>query len=448
MEKQITIFSQRNELWNGTLREFRQVLSRTLTPRIWTITVIGNQIHTSWGQLGGAIQKAVEYMEGVNIGKKNEMTPEAYALDRAKEMCRKKHWDGYREFQNENFLDPIINSFSFENLPLNLCFYKPDNSMGPGMVKKTEMGKTLFTRKRNGLAFIIARGFEGCRLYSRKMLQSHDNEENTGLTWNDRFPHLIDQANLCLPNNSIILGELVMNRDGLDDFKHVQSLTKSLTQKSIQDQLEKGFPSFYVWDVAFFNGEDLVSNVPTRHRYELIQSFCVGHLLPIEIVSNFQTLEDANNFSLKNGWEGFVVVDPEGIYGDKAYNFRGRPDRPGKFCAKLKPELEDDFIVYWNPQEGLGEVSTKGRYKKGIKSVALYQLNKNGELVYISNCSSGLTDQMKIDLANPTLFPQVWKVLYTGRRYISLGDSTNALDFPRFSAVRGKPINECVNHRL
>ena len=148
-----------------------------------------------------------------------------------------------------------------------------------------------------------------------------------------------------------------------------------------------------------------------------------------------------------------MVVDPNGVYGDKAFNFKGKPDRPGAFCAKLKPEWESDFVVMWDPSKGLGEASTKGRYavggQPGIKSVALLQHDKNGVLRFISNCSSGMTEEMKRTLATPGAWPRVWEVAYSGRRYISDGDETNALDFPRFIRDRDdKSIDECVDDKL
>jgi hypothetical protein len=83
-----------------------------------------------------------------------------------------------------------------------------------------------------------------------------------------------------------------------------------------------------------------------------------------------------------------------------------------------------------------------------MKSACLYQYNSQGELVYIANVASGLTEEMKTN-AHPNMFPQVWKVIYTDRRYISDGDDTNALDFPRFDSLRtDKSPNECMNPRL
>lgn len=455
------MFAERNEIWGGSQRWFLQQHSRTSAPRCWGIRVEGNRIFTTWGQLNGALQEAVEQKQGVNVGKANEMTPEHYALDRAREMCRKKNWEGYRETDSSfTFLDPPpVAAVNFSSLDLSLCFYKPDNSMGAGITKKAEAGKVWYARKRNGLMYLLARGDDGpAMLYSRRMLRAHDDEPN--IPWDVRFPHIVEVATSVMPTNSILLGELVMDRQGEDDFKHVQSVTKSLTQQSLADQAEKGRPAFYCWDVAFWNGQDLVSKAPVRERYELIHELDGGHIIqPVEYYDSrrFPTPQHAVDEAKARQWEGWVVVDPDGVYGDRAYNFKGKPDRPGSFCAKLKPEFEDDFIAVWDPDRErhgafpgpTGERSTKERNGLGIKSVALYQYDSKGVLTYISNVSSGLTDEMKSSLARSDAWPQVWRVIYNERTYQAAGDETNALTFARFDARRDdKSPNECVNPEL
>jgi hypothetical protein len=459
----VTDFQTRNEQWSGHPRDFRQFHSRTGTPRTWFITVDGDTVVTSWGLLEGQLQTAYETFQGVNIGKKNEKSPAQYALERAREYCRKKHWEGYREFDAAGqALDPLVETnIDFDNLPLSLCFYKPLNTAGAGLLKRAEKGEIWYSRKCNGLAFILARGESSAKLYSRKMLRQHDDESGTPYTWDDRFPHIIEAANRIMPPNSILLGELVaFDKHGVENVKHTKSITKSLTAQSLKDQQEKGLPTFYIWDVAFWDGVDLVTTAPVRARYEIIHSIefrytCVGPglncLMPVEYFTSehFPTPDAALTHAKKLKWEGFVLVDPDGIYGDKAYNFRGKPDRPGHACAKLKPDYESDFVVYWDPERGIGERSTKGRYAQGIKSVALYQYNTRGELVYICNCASGMTEAMKRDWADPKFYPQVWEVIYTDRRYQSRGDDTNALDFPRFSQVRtDKSPDECIDEDL
>ncbi len=430
------------------------------------------------------MQNASETLKGVNIGKKNEKSPEQYALERAREMARKKNWEGYKEVRAPTlhetvtgrvsaqtgmmyWPDAIQTDIDFDNLPLNLSFYKPDNTMSVGMTKKANNKEVWYTRKRNGLAFVLARGKEHPRLYSRRMLRQHDDEVGGALTWNDRFPYLIEAAKSFMPENSIILGELLVNRPradgnlGDDDFKAIQSYTKSLTLQSIQDQEANGFASFYIWDIAFWNGRDLVREAPVKERFGMIHELefpvtMVGGkpystFLPIEIFSSEYCAgpDAATALAIARDWEGFVVVDPEGVYGDKAYNFKGKPDRPGTVCAKLKPTFEDDFIAYWDPEKGWGERSTKNRNNQGIKSVALFQYNKEGQMVEISNVSSGLTDEQKTNWADTKRWPQVWKVEYKDRRYTADGEDTNALDFAAFVEERSdKKPEECINPKL
>lgn len=459
-------FSQRNEKWGGKTRYFRQTQTRSSSPRFWNCWVDGPSIYGEWGQIGGAIQKVSELATGVNKGKKNEVSPEDYALYLGRERCRKKHWEGYREYDGPQDstkakpLDKETASLSFSNPPKNLAFWKPDNSPGAGIEKKAENQVLWYARKMNGLMFCAWCDEEGVvRLTSRRMLTQHDLETETEYTWNHRFPHIVNALQGIMPPKSCVLGELVafdkMNKDSLS---LIGTYTKSLTPKAMEEQARDGWAQFYIWDVAFWDGQDLVRESPVRFRYDLIhQTFTgVASIIPVQFIHQgagaewYGGLDFMRELAKKLGWEGFVAVDPEGIFGDRAYNFKGKPDRPGKFAAKVKPEYEDDFIVFWNPEKGFGEYSTKGRYGgQGVKSVTLYQLNTKGEPVYVANCSSGMTEEMKTNM-KPTEGPVgVWKVIYTDRRYISDGDDTNAIDFPRFDSVRtDKKPEECVNERL
>lgn len=448
----------RNAAWKGKLREFHQVNSRAGT-RFWSVKVSGPIITTMWGKLGGASQTVSETVQGVNIGKKNEKSPSQYALERASEIVRKKSLEGYREVLWESgraiFLDPVQETkIDFDNLPASLSFYKPDNTMGAKITKLAEAGKVWYTRKRNGMMTVLCKGSKELNIYSRRMLRQHDDEQGGPYTWDDRFEHIIKLVEPHLPPNTILLGELVVEESGAERFDLAQSYIKSLTPKALEEIGTRGpYPFFYCWDVAFWNGNDLVSTAPMEKRIETIRWLDSR----IATDSVFRALEvyrcadpaEAIEIAKTSGWEGFVVIDPTAIYGDKAYNFKGKPDRPGTACAKLKPEFEDDFIAMWDPEKGFGERSTKGSRAGGIKSVGLYQYNPKGELVFVANVSSGLTKEFLLEQASPALYPQVWEVAYSGRRFISQGDDTNALDFPRFVRTRqDKTPNECVNPDL
>lgn len=464
-------FQERNAAWTGAPREFIQLVSRSSSPRIWSVWVNGDTLFYKWGQLGGAMQEANERAPVVNAGKKNEVSAPANALALGLRKMELKYREGYREATisahihgeaQYTTLDPIEKpAIDFTKpLPQSLSFYKPLNSAGAGLLKKAEKGEALYTRKMNGMMHVLVSDHQGAiQLYSRRMLRQHDDEAGTSLTWNDRFRDIVQGASRLMPANSILLGELVVyDHHGVEDFKAVQSITKSLTAESLQKQYELlstgKVISFIIWDIAFWMGEDFVSKQTARTRIDLIHEFDYSgvSLRPVPVFDKdmFKNADEAVAYAKKNNWEGFVLVDPEGVYGDKAFNFKGKPDRPGSACAKLKPSFEDDFIAMWDPANGHGEVSTKGRYGgQGIKCVALYQYNSKGELIYISNLNSGMTEEMKIKMADPKLWPRVWKVEYKERTYISEGDDTNALTFAAYIEERtDKKPTECINPEL
>jgi ATP-dependent DNA ligase len=459
-------FQERNAAWQGALRQFIQLASRSSSPRVWTVWTKGDTLSYQWGQLGGAMQEANEKAPVVNAGKKNEVGAAANALALGLRKMELKYREGYREVApgTDTLLDAIeVPAIDFSKpLPQSLSFYKPLNSAGTGLLKKAEKGEAWYTRKMNGMMHVIVSDHQGSiQIYSRRMLRQHDDESGTNITWNERFPLVVNAASIVMPRNSILLGEMVvMDTQGNEDFKSIQSITKSLTPESLSRQAElkaQGkFTFFFIWDIAFWNSEDFVSKQPVRSRLDLIHeidySISGGVLKPVPVFneSNFRDADDAVAYAKKKGWEGFVLVDPDGLYGDKAFNFKGKPDRPGSYCAKLKPSFEDDFVAIWDPTRGHGEHSTKGRYGgKGIKCVALYQYNPKGELIYISNLNSGMTEKMKIEMADSRLWPRVWRVEYKERTYMSEGDDTNALTFAAYIEERtDKKPEECINPEL
>ena len=459
---------ERNASWKGQVRQFVQTNSRSSAPRIWTVWVEDSVLQYVWGQINGAQQSASETAPVVNAGKKNEVSAPANALALALRKIELKSREGYREVAISKgvirYLDelpPSVIDFS-RPLPQNLAFYKPLNAAGTSLMKKLEKGLAWYIRKYNGLMYVIVADDKGnIQMYSRRMLLHHDNED-ASCTWNMRFPKIVEAAKKLMPPKSILLGELIVeDPNETESFKNVQKITKSLTAQSLADQaelLKQGYAAkFIIWDVAFWEGEDLVSKRTVQERYNLMNDFDYQGISQdinpamyfIKDEGDFAHPDAALKYAKKMLYEGFVVVDPQGIYGDKAFNFKGKPDRPGSFCAKLKPSFEDDFVVLWDPNKGYGELSTKGRYDSGIKCVALFQLNSRGEMNYISNLSSGMTEAMKRDWANPRLYPQVWKVEYKDRTYIADGDDTNALMFASFIEVRtDKKVAECINPQL
>jgi len=456
-------------------REFKQV-SRTGKPRIWTIEVVGRFVRTTYGEEGGKLQFVEDEGQCKNPGKANEVSPEEDALYLAGRAILAKVRNGYVEEGTERATSIDWNS----TLPINLRFFKPDNTLSVALEKKLRSCDAWLGRKRDGEMMVLVKGPDGkVDAYSRTMLRHHHLEEGQ-FEWKDRIQEMVKELEqrADVPPRTILLGDLV--HDPKDDGRwNVASFMKSLTPEAVATMPP---PFYYVWDVAFWGGEDLVSHVSVGTRYSLIwDTFGTvkdsgGHaipswpgdswFLPIEVweVGQLRRMhklksspEDDVDFAREVtkllGWEGWVVVDPDGQYNDRAYNFRGKTDRPGKYCGKLQPRCEDDFVALFDPNNAKGQ-GVQGKWGSGnsrgmVGAVSLYQYNKKGELIYICECGGGITDDFRAKYSDPADYPIVLQVEYTDRTYKSEGEKTDALTYPRVLCIRDdKKVAECINPRL
>lgn len=478
-------FEERQRNWTGFSRQFRQNNGRGERPTVWEIRVEGPRIFTSHGLLGGARQNTDRLGKPKNVGRSNAITAEQDALAEARRMARKK-WDfeGYDEYLNEHNIDRRNEDKSVQavlaNLPGSFCLYKPDNSLNSKqLIARIAEGKAAFTLKRNGFAhWVVVDCYGQIKIYSRRSRPFPDNEGpeelpdgtldfSKAVSWNVRFPHLVEQvARLGLPPGSMLAVEIYMPRPRHQEgFKLTQSLLQLMTADALKFQHENGWSLAYVWDIPFYGGEDLVSSTPWQARHDLIHRLIPrgtpGFLEPVHAI-NFASVEMAQDYALRYSLEGFVAVDPELAAGDKGWNLKGKPDRPAAASAKIKPWLEDDFVVQWDPAKKHG-THGKGKHEAGklvtlptgqqvlhggVGSVGLFQHNRKGELVYICDCASGMDYGLQASL-RPESFPMVWEVQYTDRTYIAEGDDTNALTFPKLVRVRTDKLpRECLNERL
>jgi len=431
-----------------------------------------------------------------NAGRANAITAEQDALAEARRDVRKK-WDfeGYDEYLEtgqDQFGQPLWTNIDNRNqgvsiphlltsLPSSFCLYKPENTFWDQkkLVEKARAGKALYTLKRDGIAHWVVKDYYGeIKIYSRRSRPWSDREAptemldgsldySTAKPWALRFPHLVEAVKrLNLPNGTMMAAELVVTgANGRDAFPIASGYTKGHTERSLADQQQYGLPMFYWWDLPFLGGMNLLERT-VQERYNVITSFwsnavdVAKQIQPIQYM-RFPTPEDAVIYAKKHGFEGFVVVDPEAIYGDRGWNLKGKPDRPST-CAKLKPDFEDDFVAFWDPDNGVGEWGT-GKHERnktvelpdgsrvvhgGVGSIMLYQYNDKKELIPISKVSSGMDYAFQAQLRKEH-FPFVCEVQYKERTYISDGDKTNALRHPTFLRLRpDKKMEECVNARL
>lgn len=431
------------------MRVFKQYIGRTSKPKVWSVRAYRNKTEVTWGQEGGKMQSTVQEHFPVNVGKANEKSGEEVAREFAVRQVLLKKREGYKEADPDTgeLMEEVAATSitTFTDLPPNLRFYKPKNSMNTYLENLSKKEETLLIRKRDGEMAVAALGEdEVWRFYSSKMLPCHKDEVGTGIMWADRYMPIVNALESLedIPVRTILLGELVADKDE-DNLQRVGEVTRSLTPRAVAIQDE--YPLWFcIWDVAYWGGKELLTDTSYSERLSLLDSFINYHTAPMYLTlpdifhSADYSLEQSVEAAKKYGWEGFIVVDPDSGYGDKAISWGGKADRP-KYCAKLKPKFEADFIARWDPDNGIGEWG-KGKKSGGVGALFLYLWDEeNQEEVKISKCGGGLTDENVKALADPSLYPLAVQV-----EFASWTDK-GSLQFPQFLRVRDdKTPKECT----
>ena len=459
------------------MREFRQTHGRT-GERYWRVGLEGkpgrspDTIITEWGAIEK--EKRKSYGETKNkpgskgaVGTKAFMDEADNAVFGMERLIRKKLEEGYIEvgLDGRPLLGGPIEKPVYEakegipfdkDLPKNLCFSKPRNTISARHLAELEASNNLIlTKKVNGMMIIVQlREDESVKVYSRRM------EDLT-----EHFPHLTAaMRNLQLPTSSIMLFEAFHGGGRIKrDLLRTQSVMRSKTERAIQLQKQNGWMYFYLFRIPVWDGVYLEQERTCEECcYGIENSFSdmfaqyrdpdvMGQFL--FTVENFDgdvaaAMEEARTH-LYEGWVGYKR---DAVLGDYSFSLHGKPDRP-KACFKLKAEYEDDFIAYWNPEAGSKEFPM-GSYGTGknsglVGSLSLYQMDpRNNDQVYICEVGSGLTDDMRKKLVSAE-YPMVITVKYTSRQYIQDGDPTNALEFPRFYQIHpDKQFAEVYNEKI
>jgi len=450
-----------------TYREFRQNNGRSGI-RYWTIFLEFEQIHTSWGSFDDGLYS--QYGETDDIpGPKGKPNTKAFkTAEENAQFCydrliRKKKEEGYVEVNIETGepLEPVDETANVilwdRPLPKNLCFCKPKNSVSESHVQKLySRSDLILTRKINGLTVVAQIGDKRkIRLFSRRM---------DSVT--DHFPQLVealDWMNVSFLDQTVLLFEGYFGEGNTqEEFEAVQGVMNSKPERALELQQRDGWIKFYLYRVPILNGIEIEKTHSCRDQIETIETFshgfetfCFHRRKYGRFLETVRCIdidpEDIKQTILERGWEGFVGYQASGTFGDYSYSFHGKPDRPS--CSfKIKPEFEDDFVVFWEPDKSTKEFPRgtwgSGKNSKSIGAVSLYQYNTKGELVYICD-TSAFTDEKRARLESITSWPICARVKYTNRSFISRGRKTNALLFPRFDEMRtDKTVEECVREEL
>lgn len=278
------------------------------------------------------------------------------------------------------------------------------------MLKNTSIIGTI---KKDGYWSQLVKDENEVHLYSRTV------SKKTGYYSDniDKVPHIKDWAMNELPNGTCIIGE-VYYPNGTS--KNVTSVLGALPEKAIERQKgEYGKIHFYMHDILAYNGEDYVMNDMTYdYRYS---SLCehidiATPLIPeLEVARCYDNAYlDLNKVTIDKlaaGEEGMVFRVENGLYAP------GK--RQPKVMFKIKQAQNDiDFVITevlppeylytgkesetWGYKDKEGNLITKAAYYGWAGALRLGAYDNAGNLVSVGRVSSGLTDNLKADLAaNP-----------------------------------------------
>ena len=389
------------------------------------------EVHVEFGLTDGKKQTTFDVIEtGVNTGKANETSALEQAYLEMKRKITKQLEDGYKTTVEEALEEQAID-FS-KPLPKELCFYKPKNKIEDDKLAKLEKSnKAVLVLKRDGQMYLARSSDLGdIEIWSRKMDLA-----------TDKFPH-VKEALKKLPKKTILLGEMVyQNKDGSDNFKLASSICRSDPPVALEKQKEIGKLKYYVFDLAFLEGKNLLTTKRFSERRKELEKLNIEseHVVLATIFK--KNCAETMEYVEKKGLEGLVVWDDSQLIESKnAFSFNGTAQRPN--CVfKRKNFKEDDFIVRFDPANKIGEYG-KGKLKDWIGSAFIYQI-LDGKEMWLGKVGGGLSEELRKYYTDPKLYPLVWTLKYEFAQ-----PGSGKLRFPVYlrdrTAIGDKTVEECL----
>lgn len=337
-------------------------------PIQWRIKLTGNTIETWDGQVDGKLKYTSDtVLDGKNIGKTNETTPEEQAELIAQRKLDAKRKKGYGD-SIPSTSEPEFNEDFFNNPPTNFICPKPKASISPEELDKIE--NPAYTRKWNGMCVHIIIGTDGPKIYTSNM---DDKTE-----W---FPTQVKELEkLNISPGCWYVGEAILD-DNPDKMKEVFG---ALVDKAIEHQKQVGLVNFRIFNCLFYNGEKLTESWKERHKRAVIDFNTTEFFLPVTLISDKPSKILADN----PHWEGLVIWNED--HCDMPIKWGGAPSRR---CGayKMKNFKEADVVIHkW--ETGRGKLNDK------VASLSYGAYNSDGELVHIGNGGSGLDDELRADI--------------------------------------------------
>ncbi len=287
----------------------------------WKIYVNGNKIMIEHGFLDAKKVIHEQICQGKNIGKKNETTPEQQAQLEAKSQWEKKVKSGYVTFdklQKNNQTNPQNNEI------IDRPTYFP--MLATELNSKIERYPYYAQPKLDGVRCIVFQHNDTI------IFQSRSN------TIFQSFPHLINELKpIFLKHPDVILdGELYHHELG---FQKITSIVRK------KDHPELSKLQYHIYDIVH-------NSLIYLHRYELLLSLFKNnyyqHLFFVKtvILSYNSQMNELHNLYVKEGYEGIMLRNPNGLYKQQIRS---------KDLIKYKHFKDSDYLIVGH-HEGTGGI--------------------------------------------------------------------------------------------
>lgn len=301
---------------------------------------------------------------------------------------------------------------SFQYPPMLYCG-KPTKT---AMKQAFESGKFFAGEKLDGALYQIEKTDDGkVYMFSRTKSKKTGELAEKG----DNFPHIVDWAWAFLPKGTILVGEIYVPGG------HSNTVTKisgCLPAKAYSRQFDSTDPNYlgpahyYAFDILRFAGEDLIDKPAIERAEKYLWGEEIGYsFAEQEYIHRQEIIYD--NFEEKlqeifsRGGEGLVFKAKDCPYrvgkrstASQAFKWKQHLDSVDLICVSL----EDPEYYYtgkepktWPYKDDEGNLITKLAYN-GWKAAMRLGCYKDGKIVEVGRVASGLTDEMRADMAeNP-----------------------------------------------